>query len=257
MLTGNSLTGFVEAVPTRIFESSVPSDFLLAAQNGTEFMQKVPGFHPGWLFVYLLLLLGFFAWARVYYGNIMTQTVQASTNFQVAVRMFKDKSLLQIQLDNILYIIYFLSTAYFLYFIEEQLGLLPYGLKGGVLYLFNLGLLAGLFFTRTIVVNLTGSLFNQGSLYREYLYHIFIFNKLLGIYILPMLLFVVYTRGVLQDLFTWIALAGIGTVLVMRIVRGVVFSLRKDISLFYMFLYLCALEIVPLALLYRWLEGAL
>ena len=34
-------------------------------------------------------------------------------------------------------------------------------------------------------------------------------------------------------------------------------KLKKDISIFYMFLYLCALEISPLVLLYRWLEGML
>ena len=79
----------------------------------------------------------------------------------------------------------------------------------------------------------------------------------MGILILPILLFVVYTRGVFQHVVIWAALGGIGVVLIMRIIRGIAFSLKKDISIFYMFLYLCALEIVPLALLYRWLEGVL
>jgi magnesium-transporting ATPase (P-type) len=71
------------------------------------------------------------------------------------------------------------------------------------------------------------------------------------------MLFVVYTRGVLQEAFFWITTATIVTVLIMRLIRGVTFSFRKDISIFYMFLYLCALELVPLALLFRWLKGIL
>jgi hypothetical protein len=79
----------------------------------------------------------------------------------------------------------------------------------------------------------------------------------LGIIILPLLLFVVYTIGVIQEVFFWMVLSVGALVLIMRFLRGVVFSFKKDVSIFYMFLYLCALEISPLLLLYRWLEGIL
>lgn len=256
-LVADSLKRGGNIVSQQVFDSSVQAEWLLNQANSGILQEKVPGFHPAWLFLYLLVLLAFFAWARVYYSHIMSQTVQASTNFQMAVRMFKDKSMLQNQLDYILYGIYFLSMAYFLFYLEEREGLLPYGMRGAGLYLFNLALLLGVFLSRILLINLLGSLFNQMALFREYLYHLFIFNKLTGILILPMLLFVVYTRGAFQDAVIWVALAGVGVVLMMRIIRGIAFSLKKDISIFYMFLYLCALEIVPLALLYRWLEGVL
>jgi magnesium-transporting ATPase (P-type) len=66
-----------------------------------------------------------------------------------------------------------------------------------------------------------------------------------------------YTQGIVQQIFTWISFGTLGVILVMRIIRGVAFSFKKDISIFYMFLYLCALELAPLVLLYRWLEGVL
>lgn len=257
LLIRDTLAGASDTITRQVFGSSAKAEWLLPPENGGILLEKVPVFHPAWLFFYLLFLLGFFAWVRMYYGNIMSQTVQASTNFQVAVRMFKDKSLLQNQLDTILYVIYFLSMAYFLYFLEERKGIQLYGLQGVTLYLFNLALLTGIFIGRVFLLNVLGSLFNQMTLFREYLYHIFIFNKLMGILILPMLLFVVYTRGIFQEVVIWASLAGIGAILIMRIIRGIAFSLKKDISIFYMFLYLCALEIVPLALLYRWLEGVL
>jgi hypothetical protein len=142
-------------------------------------------------------------------------------------------------------------------FVEERMGLVPYRLGGLLLYLFNFALLVGLFLSRTLLVNLMGSLFNQLALLREYLYHTFIFNKLLGIIILPLSLFVVYTQGIIQQIFIWISFGALGVILVMRIIRGVSFSFKKDVSIFYMFLYLCALEFAPLVLLYRWLEGVL
>lgn len=253
----DSMDAVVNALPASVFDVSSLAGNLMPVEGGIEMMQKVQVIQPTWFFAYLFVLLGFFAWIRMYYGNILMQTIQASANFQVATRMFKDNSILQKQLDNILYSFYFLSVAFLFYLAQTRLHRLPYGLSAGKLYLFNLVLLVGVFLTRIVLVNLSGFLFNRTLVFREYLYNAFIFNKLLGVAILPLLLFMVYTTGLIQEIFHWLALVLVSLIVAMRIIRGVVFSFKKDILLFYMFLYLCALEIVPLALLYKWLLGIL
>jgi len=222
-----------------------------------EWTERVPLHQPAWMFIFLFVLIGIFAWIRLYYGSILIQTFQASTNFLVASRIFKDNSLLQKQLDNILYLFYFLSAAYLLYVAETRLMLMPYMFSGLKLYLFNLGLLSAYFMSKLLLINLAGFLFNRLRLFREYLYNSFIFNKILGITMLPLLVCVVYTTGLLKEVFQWMAVVAVFTILILRLIRGIVFSFKKDVSIFYMFLYLCALEITPLALLYNWLEGIL
>ena len=220
-------------------------------------LPKLQSIHPTWFFIYLMILLGFFAWIRLYYGNTLTQTIQAATNFQFATRMFNDNSLLQRQLDNILYGLYFFTVSFLVFFLEIKFGQAPYGLNGGLLYLFNLALLTGLFFGRIVLMNLVGFLFDRLKIFQEYLYNTFIFNKLMGMMILPLLFFTVYTKGVLHEVIFWLTVGSVALVLSMRLFRGFVFSFKKDVSIIYMFLYLCALEIVPLTLLYRWLKGIL
>jgi hypothetical protein len=229
----------------------------LLQMPGQEILLRAAIHHPTWYFIYLFLLAGFFALIRIYYGNILTQTAQASVNFQVANRMFKDNSLLQNQLDRILYLFYFLSMGFLLYYVELRINLTPYGLQGWWLFLFNLALLTGVFLGRILMLNMAGIIFKRSMILREYLYNIFIFNKLTGMAILPLLFLLVYTRGILQDLFFWLALITVCCIFLMRLFRGLEFSYRKEILIFYMFLYLCALEIAPLVLLYRWLEGIL
>jgi len=224
---------------------------------GMEIIEKMQLQQPTWYFIYLFLLLGLFAWIRIYYGNILIQTVQASTSFQVSNRMFNDSGLLKNQLDVILYLFYLLSLAFLLYYLELKMNVRPYALQGGLLYLFNLCLLAGIFLSRALMLNLTGIFFNCRKITREYLHNIFIFNKLSGLVVLPLTFLLVYTTGTLQELIFWITIFILFCIVVMRIVRSVVFSYRKEVSVFYMFLYLCALEIAPLVLLYRWLEGVL
>jgi hypothetical protein len=253
----DTLNSIKDTIYPSVFTISGLTDDHTQVEGGLQMIEKVLLIPPTWFFVYIFFLLGIFAWVRLNYGNILTQTIQASISFQVANRMFKDNSLLQKQLDNALYAFYFLSVAFLLFLGERRVQLRPYGLTEGLLYLFNLGLLAGVFFGRIILMNLSGFLFNRIRIFREYLYNTFIFNKLLGIIILPLLLLMVYTSGYLQEVFHWAALVSVSLVLLMRLIRGVIFSFKKDVLIFYMFLYLCALEIIPLALLYRWLEGIL
>lgn len=227
------------------------------AASGMEMVEKLQNQQPTWYFIYLFLLIGLLAWVRINYGNILIQSFQASTNFQVAIRMFKDNSLLQKQLDYILYICYFLTMTFLLYYIELRIDIRPYELHGVLLYLFNFAVLAGIFLGRILLINLAGFLFNRGRILREYLYNIFIFNKLAGLVMLPLMFLLVYTKGTLQELFFWITLLVLSCVVMMRLIRGFVFSYRKEVLIFYMFLYLCALELSPLVLLYRWLQGIL
>lgn len=253
----DALAMTLDTIESSLFVKTEPTGEIRTLEGGINIVQRALVSPPDWFFIYLLMLFGLFAWIRYHYGNIFIQTLEASINFQVAARMFKDNSVLQKQLDNYLYVFYFLSTSLLLTVAERKTGVFPYELQGIGLYLFNLGLLIGIFFSRIVLVNMTGYIFNQIHLYREYLYNSFIFNKLIGIIILPLLLLMVYTKGYLQEALHWITVIAVVFILFMRITRGIIFTLKKGVLLFYLFLYLCALEIVPLALLYRWLQGIL
>jgi hypothetical protein len=240
-----------------VFKVSEVNQMVNVASGSMELMETLQVQQPTWYFVYLLLLIGLFAWIRLYYGNRVTQTLQASTNFQVAIRMFNDNGLLKNQLDVILSFFYLLCMAFLLYYLELKVDHRPFDLQGGLLYLINFAMLTGIFLSRVLLVNLAGILFRRQKITREYLYNIFIYNKLSGIVVLPLLFFLVYTTGTLEELIFWITIFVLGAIVIMRIARGIVFSYRKEVLLFYLFLYLCALEIAPLVLLYRWLEGIL
>ena len=175
------------------------------AAAATQIAEKVQTYPPTWYFIYMILLIGLFAWARLYYGNILLQTIQASTNFQVSNKIFRNNSLVKNQLDLVLYLFYFLSMAFLLHYMELRIGMLPYGLQGARLFLFNFALLLALFSARYLVHSTVGALFNRAKIVREYLYNMFIYNKLAGLVALPLMFLLVYTAGALQEIIFWIS----------------------------------------------------
>ena len=206
-------------------------------QGGSLMMlERVQSAPSGWLFFLIFALGGLYVWIRAYYGSMIIQTVQATTNYHVTLQMFRDNSIVQKQLDNVLYLCYFLNGAFFMYLLEMWFERIPYGLQGAALYLFNMVLLAGIFLGRVLLVNVTGLLFNRVNIFREYLFNIFIYNKLLGIVLLPLLPLILYTNGWIQKGFVWISVIVVLLTVILRVARSLVFSLRKDISILYMFL---------------------
>jgi len=207
-----------------------------------------------WFFLFIFLDLILFAWVRISFGASFVRTFEASFNFQTAVRMFNDNSQLQRQLDSILNFYYFLNGAFFMLILENFFHIYPFQQEGIILYLINFALLASYFLLRSALVRLTGYLFNRTSLFREYSYHVSNYNKILGAIIAPFLILLIYIQDNLKIYFIWFVIILLLSIYILRIIRGLIFSWKRNVFILYMFLYLCALEIVPLLLLFKWTE---
>lgn len=205
-----------------------------------------------WYFYFLVSLLIAYAVARAFLGELLKTTFNAAVRYNTAVAMYKDNSQLQRQLDTVLYGFYFASMGFFIMLIARYFNLYPYELRNVELFGFFTALIVAVFYIRIVLVNIVGHVFFNLNLFRESLYHGFIFNKLMGILALPMSIVIVYTTGKLHDAVVWTALGIMGIMLIMKMYRGLLFSQKNRVLNFYLFLYLCALEIVPMLLLYKW-----
>ncbi len=214
----------------------------------------ISGHHPAWYFILLFLLFTSVAVSQIYFGGLLRGSFQAAVRYPVVVGMFNDNSLVQRQKDIILYTIYFLSIGFFIYIIENRFSLFPFQLTGFFLFIGNIAFLVILFFARIFVLKLTAHVFNQNRLMDEYLYHSFSLNKLFGILFIPLDFLLVYTNNIVYEICLYFALMLIIVLFGMKAAKGLVFSIKKQVFSFYLFLYLCALEIVPILLIYNWIK---
>ncbi|MFZ5939101.1 MAG: DUF4271 domain-containing protein [Bacteroidota bacterium] len=227
---------------------------LLSAFSGTPFSV---GFPAAWYFMFILLDLSLLAWVKMNFGASFLRTIEASFNFQTAVRMYNDNSQLQRQLDSILNFFYFLNGAFMMLILENQFRLYPFGQEGFLLFLINFTALSAYYLLRSGLVRIAGHLFNRANLFREYSYHVSNYNKIIGLAIAPFIILLIYLREDLRIYFLYLVIILLLSVYILRIIRGLIFSWKRDVFILYMFLYLCALEIAPLLLLFKWMESAI
>jgi hypothetical protein len=139
----------------------------------------------------------------------------------------------------------------------------------GTLMIFNRHLLAlsfwegflyiSLFFTflyigKYICLQIAGYVFNTRELVNTYIFVVFMINKVLGVLLVPFVLILAFAK----PLFHNYAIGGAAFIIVLLILYRYLFSLtsvrnKLHISSFHFFLYLCAFEILPLTLLYKFI----
>lgn len=203
-------------------------------------------------FFFLLTLFIAYALARLFLGQLLTNTFSATIQYNKAIKIINDNSLLQKQIDQVLLGFYFFSFSFFLMQLQNITGWIPYDLHGIRLFLFNLIVLFFVFLLRYLLLNIVGIVFDQRKLFYEYLNHGYFYNKLAGIVLLPLNFLLIFTEGYIYEIIYYITLFALLLILLFKVLRGIIFSVKYSILNFYLFMYLCALEIVPLLLLYKW-----
>jgi len=104
------------------------------------------------------------------------------------------------------------------------------------------------YLAKTLLLLVSGFIFDEPSCAWEYISEIYVFARFFGIMLLPLVAIMVYAYGIDHKVFGEIVLGALGLLLVYRTIKMFILMTNKGLRVMYLFLYICALEIVPLAL---------
>jgi len=104
----------------------------------------------------------------------------------------------------------------------------------------------GIFLIFTTLNKLIAFVFESYNLVNEYLYNLFFFSRILGLSLLPLVVFYPYISHFGDVILFFLAWPIVFLSFILRWFRGLKISFKYRVSYFYMFLYLCTLEIIPL-----------
>jgi hypothetical protein len=114
---------------------------------------------------------------------------------------------------------------------------------------FIIGLFLLLFYVgKTVLLLLLGVIFDVQSYAWEYITEVYISAHFFGVLLLPLVAIMVYAYGIDHKVLGEIILLVLGLLLVYRTIKMFILMTNKGLKVMYLFLYICALEIVPLAL---------
>lgn len=202
-----------------------------------------------------ILTFGFiiFAWCKLLYNRYFNQILRAAFIYHNSYSLFRDNNIVLRRISFALNTLFAVNISLFLTHICIYYNFKPFELSYFIYFLFFLGILILYYFIHSLLILLTGLLFYSINKNKEYVYNNYLLNKNVGIYIFPIIAVLPY----INDLFApYLIVFGVIILIffyLLRLFRGFQIILQKGISIFYLILYLCTLEFLPMVWMYRFI----
>ncbi len=212
---------------------------------------------PDWLLGIIIGSLVLLAWLKLFYNKFLDQTIQSVVNYQLSAKLLRDQNIFSRKVAFALNINFIFVAAAFVYLVFDYFQLRLFALKNILSFFAYAGVIAGLLILRYIASHLIGHVFNNLSKFRDYLHQLLLIYKSLGIYLLVLVIGIAYIREDLRVYLLYLSGLLMVAAFIIRLVNGMKIILNiKDISIFYLILYLCTFEILPLLIFHRFFSSA-
>ncbi len=236
---------------------TIPKKITLVEQPGKPYGfvgKPVKAAGQDWTFFVIIIGWTIFASLRFGFSKYMVQVFQSVFNFSMSSRLYREQG----YNNNFglfrLNLIFFLFLPFPIYLIAKDNGVSLMGFSGIELYLIVLVVVNAYFMVKILLYKILGSIFSQRETTGELVFNMMLYNNVLGLLLLPVSTIhsLVPAFGVFS---LFIVPALIAVFYLMSLVRSLYFGTRAGISIFYLILYLCTLEILPILLVAKLAAG--
>jgi hypothetical protein len=156
---------------------------------------------------------------------------------------------------TIMNLISFFIIGLFGYSSASYYNLIPSGSKGIVIWLIVLGIVCAMVTIRHITCVLTGAISEQKEAFKDYLLSVYQSYRFGAFFMFIILILISYTHIFPAGDLIISGLFIVGLIYLIRFIRLLVIFLNRNISIFYLILYLCALEILPVLIVVKYFTG--
>ncbi len=203
-----------------------------------------------WQIVLLIIGILFVGLAKAFNTNRFKQISKAFFSYQTASEIIREEKAINHRVNILLSSTFLLSISLFIYQIMT-LAKINLSNMEVVFYLKILAFLIAIYVVKYLFSYILAFVFKQQTLFFEYVFNISLFNNLLGLMLIPTILVLYFSHINNTVLVNYIAIPIFILVFILRVLRLLKIAKTKNISYFYIFLYICTLEILPLVVMIK------
>lgn len=214
-------------------------------------LTNVPSLY--WPTALLLLVFGIYVSIKIIDPKKISKISMSIFNIQIAKQLIREDYKIYKRVSVLLSICFVLVFSFLLYKTNDRFDLILKGAEAYIQYLFFISLVTLIYTTKIIFIKLSNFLTQTYDLGNEYILTVFLHSQVLGIFLFPFVVCVQFSQYPIE-LFLYPSLVITSLFFLFRWFRGfVISSLEQNSGLLYIILYFCALEILPLFVLIKFL----
>ncbi len=198
-----------------------------------------------WMILVFLFALITIAYTRRFHPMRISRLWNSTWNVRILRQAIREEP--NTPRANLLFnISFYLLTALVIFLGVKFFGLSPYGLSGFLLYLSILGGVISAYALKTAGIRIVQIMSDGDYGLAEYEYNLFLINRVIGLFLFPITAFLAYSPLYVIQPFVLSALILFVFMMIYRMLRGLFNAASSGVPVFYIFFYICTLEILPL-----------
>jgi hypothetical protein len=157
--------------------------------------------------------------------------------------------------STILNLISFLIIGLFAYCVSSYYDFIPSGIRGIIFWLISVGIVISAVTLRHIVCLITGNASGEKEVFMEYLLGVYQSYRFSALFLFILIILMSYTALFPVRVYFISGIIVLGIIYLVRVSRLMIIFINRNISIFYLILYLCALEILPVLISVKYFTG--
>jgi hypothetical protein len=197
-----------------------------------------------WMFLVLLMVVAAFAWAKAMYPGKIIRLWQSLVNVRMMRQVIREEPNSSVS-AWILNVSYYLVSSLFLYLFLKHYSITIWGIGGIALYGLLVVILLCTYVIKSLAPYVVQLLSARDNGLVEYTFSIHLTNRAL---VIPLFILALFAAYLPLGSHLWALHLGIGIwafALVYRLLRSAAHALQSGVPTFYIFFYICTLEILP------------
>jgi hypothetical protein len=209
-----------------------------------------------WMIGVIITSFIIFAWIRMIYGKYLSMVFQSAANFFTANRVYSESNVVRGRLFVILNLLFYINTSLFACQCMDFYNFSFTEHTGWIRFCLSMIIIVASYWAKSIILKFIGFVFDNDG-FGNYNFSVKLFCKVYGLLILPFIAVIPFVPDFVTEKLIWIGTALFVFLYALTLFRGLRICLRKGVSIFYLFFYLCALEILPLLAIYKYISNYL
>jgi len=235
---------FIETAPSATSHTETIAPKPLAVKSAT----------PNWAIYSTIGILLALAYAKIFHSKNISSLFRSGVFYFIAGRLTQENSSLWNRFFFVLDTLFFITIPLGTSLALNRYGLIPQEYSVLNIFFIVFMLLFAFRLLRFASVKTIGIISNRPKELNQLYFNILLYTRITSIILAPLVILLAYSNPSLTHSLVVISIAIIGLSLIYRTFRTLQVFISKGFSLFYLILYLCALEIIPILLLAKAIE---
>ena len=204
-----------------------------------------------WLTYVLIASFLLIGWTRLFFSKYFMALMKSFHSYNYASSLYYGKNSLTIRASTLLNFTFFITAGTFLFQALNHYDVSVSRLNPVIQFLLLPAFFLFWYIWNYLTTSFIGFVFLRQRSFQEYFHNYNLYRKILGIALFPVILVLQYISPEYKPVILLIGSIVFGILYFTHILRGLLIFVKKNVSIFYLILYLCALEFLPLVVLYE------